>query len=113
MNDAEFLQRYRETLKILEETVEEAINDRDAAIDYESGNDMLTLSFTNKTVVILSRQTAIHQLWMAARSGGFHFDFDATRNTWICTVNHESLPVMLEEICKSQGGVDMQFPLPR
>ncbi len=113
MTDAEFLERYRQTLKVLEEAVEEAINERDAGIDYESANDMLTLSFTNKSVVIISRQTAIHQLWMAARSGGFHFDFETARDTWICTANGQSLAVMLEEICLLQGGgVEMRFPLP-
>lgn len=112
MTDAEFLERYRQTLKVLEETVEEAINEQDTEIDYESANDMLTLSFTNKTVVIISRQTAIHQLWMAARSGGFHFDFAAARDTWICSVNGQSLAVMLEDICRTQGGVEMRFPLP-
>lgn len=113
MTDAEFLDRYRQTLTTLEETVEAAINDQDTQIDYESANDMLTLSFANKSVVILSRQTAIHQLWMAARSGGFHFDFDMARDTWMCTTTGQSLAVMLEDICQKQGGVEMAFPLPR
>jgi CyaY protein len=110
MTDAEFLERYRQTLKTLEEAVETAINEQDKDIDYEAANDMLTLSFTNKSVVIISRQTAIQQLWMAARSGGFHFGFDPARQAWICTTTAQTLNDMLEDICRQQGGVDMHFP---
>jgi len=74
VTEAEFLKIYKQTLVDIEEILEAAINDDDAELDYESGNDMLTLSFRNGSVAILSRQSAIRQLWLAARSGGFHFD---------------------------------------
>ena len=109
MTDAEFLSLYQATLRRIEETVEAAINDADAAIDYESGNDMLTLSFSNRSVAIISRQTAIHQLWLAARSGGFHYDYDAQAGDWRCTATGQTLAVMLTEICRAQGGVDVAF----
>ena len=109
MTEAEFIAVYQATLKQIEETVEAAINDDDAAIDYESGNDMLTLSFSNKSVAIISRQTAIRQLWLAARSGGFHYDYNKEQQTWVCTSNGQTLPVMLQEICKQQGGVTVVF----
>lgn len=110
MTDAEFLELYRQTLKSLEECVETAINEEDRDIDYESANDMLTLSFSNKSVAIISRQTAIHQLWLAARSGGFHFEYDPARGTWVCTTTKRTLADMLEDICRSQGTVEMSFP---
>ncbi|HHX81628.1 MAG TPA: iron donor protein CyaY [Pseudomonadaceae bacterium] len=109
MTEAEFLERYKSTLDSIEETVEDAINDSDARIDYESGSDMLTLSFHNGSVAIITRQSAICQLWLAAVSGGFHFDFDTAREQWICTVNGESLPAMLSAICREQGGVSLSF----
>ena len=109
MTDAEFLSLYQTTLKRIEETVEAAINEHDAAIDYESGNDMLTLSFSNQSVAIISRQTAIHQLWLAARSGGFHFDYDAQANGWRCTANGQLLGEMLSGVCLAQGGVEVSF----
>ncbi len=109
MTEAEFLARYQATLKQIEEVVEAAINDDDADIDYESGNDMLTLSFGNKSVAIISRQTAISQLWLAARSGGFHFDYKPGLQTWVCTSTGQMLPHMLETICQQQGGVAISF----
>ncbi|HTR00335.1 MAG TPA: iron donor protein CyaY [Candidatus Acidoferrum sp.] len=109
MTDAEFLALYQSTLKRIEETVEATINADDTAIDYESGNDMLTLSFANRSVAIISRQTAIHQLWLAARSGGFHFDYDAQARDWRCTANGQLLKPMLGEVCRAQGGVEVAF----
>ena len=112
MTDAEFLERYKATLARLEAVVEDAINEDDVEIDYESGNDMLTLSFTNGSVVIISRQSAIHQLWMAARSGGFHYDWDLGKTDWVCSVNGQTLTAMLEDICLKQGGVQVSFQAP-
>jgi CyaY protein len=109
MTDAEFLSLYKATLVHIEECAERAIVDDDADIDYESGNDMLTLSFRNGTVAIISRQSAIQQLWLAARSGGFHFDYDAGKAQWVCTVNGKSLPDMLTEVCLDQGSVRVDF----
>lgn len=109
MTDAEFLAAYKQTLTRIEERVEAAIVDRDAEIDYESGNDMLTLSFKSGSVAIISRQSAVKQLWLAARSGGFHFDHDETRADWVCTVNGQTLEEMLGAICLEQGGVEISF----
>src|SRR5688572_29758941 len=96
MTDAEFLERYKQTLAAIEETVEAAVQD-DMDIDYESGNDMLTLMFSNGSVAIISRQSAIHQLWLAARSGGFHFELRGVE--WIVTLIRQSMCTMVSEIC--------------
>ena len=109
MTEAEFLTLYKATLTRIEESVERAIVDDDAEIDYESGNDMLTLSFSDGSVAIISRQSAIRQLWLAARSGGFHFDYDAARAQWVCTVNAQTLPEMLSDVCRQQGGIHIRF----
>lgn len=109
MTDAEFLTTYKATLTYIEERVEAAIVDDDAEIDYESGNDMLTLTFKSGSVAIISRQSAIKQLWLAARSGGFHFDYDEAAGDWICTANGQTLRDMLREVCLDQGGVRISF----
>ena len=109
MTEAEFLDIYKQTLADIEATVEDAINDSNAELDYESGNDMLTLTFRSGSVAIISRQSAIRQLWLAARSGGFHFDYDEGEEQWICTVNGQSLPDLLSEVCLEQGGVRIRF----
>jgi CyaY protein len=45
------------------------------------------------------------QLWMAARSGGFHFDYDTDRQQWICdSGGNEELYAMLSRLSSEQGG---------
>ncbi|MDR2212075.1 MAG: iron donor protein CyaY [Pseudomonadales bacterium] len=109
MSDAEFLELYQATLAEIESVVEDAINEHDAAIDYESANDMLTLTFITGSVVVISRQTPLRQLWLAARSGGFHFDWEADLEQWHCKLNGQILEDMLSEICLEQGGVRIHF----
>ena len=37
---------------------------------------MLTVTFSNRTTMVFSRQPPVQQLWFAARSGGYHYEFD-------------------------------------
>lgn len=72
MNESEFNQRVDQTLL----AIEEAIDESGADIDYENVAGILTLTFEDDSQVILNRQVAAFQLWLATRSGGYHFDWD-------------------------------------
>jgi len=76
MTEQDFSTRYEQTLLIVEEAVESAIDDNDADIDFESMNDILTLTCSDGSSIIFTRQSATSQLWLAAKSGGFHFDLE-------------------------------------
>ena len=55
-------------------SIEDSIEDSDIDIDYENANGMLTLTFEeNASQIILSRQFSTSEIWIAAKSGGFHF----------------------------------------
>jgi len=55
--------------------IEDAIDELDSDIDYESSDGILTIILENRSQIIINRQTAALQLWLAATSGGFHFDY--------------------------------------
>ena len=55
--------------------VEDALEDLDGDIDYESSDGILTIVMENKSQIIINRQTAAFQLWLAAKSGGYHYDY--------------------------------------
>ncbi|MDY7218312.1 iron donor protein CyaY [Denitrificimonas sp. JX-1] len=78
--------------------LEDIIDNGDADIDLESSAGILTLTFENQHQVILSRQEPLKQLWLADRSGGFHFDYDSEQNTWVCSGTQQTLAQMLSEI---------------
>ena len=69
MNESEFHSLADQTI----EDIQDAIDASGADIDYEESGGVLTLDFDNGSKIIFSKQPPMKQLWMAARSGGFHF----------------------------------------
>jgi hypothetical protein len=41
---------------------------------------MVTLTFADRSQIIVNLQKPLHEVWMAARSGGFHYKWDG--NSW-------------------------------
>ncbi|MCV6604211.1 MAG: iron donor protein CyaY [Porticoccaceae bacterium] len=83
--------------------IEEAVDASGADIDYEGNNGVLTLTMeANGSVVIVSRQTAVAQIWVAARSGGFHFVWE--NDQWMCTATGETLQQLMNRVCSEQAG---------
>jgi CyaY protein len=92
MNEAEFNQIADELMF----SIEESIDDSGADIDYENSAGMLTITCDiNGSQIILSRQPSMCEIWLAARSGGFHFKLDAGQ--WKNTVSGELLSTMLAD----------------
>ena len=74
MNEAEFNQIVDELMF----SIEESIDHSGADLDYENSAGMLTITCeANGSQIILSRQPAMGEIWLAARSGGFHFRLQA------------------------------------
>ena len=103
MSDNAFSTRYEETLLAIEDTIEESGED----LDYETVNDILTLTCEDGSSIIITRQSATSQLWLAARSGGFHFDLKG--DDWVCDSDGERLADKLSSICREQAGVSIDF----
>ncbi|MDH3342369.1 MAG: iron donor protein CyaY [Gammaproteobacteria bacterium] len=101
MNESEFVDLAEDTI----EAVQEAIDESGADIDYDEVNGVLTLEFENGSQIIFSKQTPVKQLWMAAKAGGFHFDYDEAGEQWLCdSGDRESLAVMLNRFASEQAG---------
>jgi CyaY protein len=74
--------RFHDLVDAVQEAVEDIFDDSDIDLDLENSAGVLTVRFENGTQLIFSRQEAIRQLWLAARSGGFHFDYDEPSERW-------------------------------
>ncbi len=98
-----------ELLDDLMVAIEDAIEDAGLDIDYETAAGILTLEFEDGSQIILSRQAAMAQLWMAARSGGFHFDYDESSNQWLGTRDAEPFKTMLNRCCSEQAGEPIEL----
>ena len=101
MNESEFNQLAEQTLI----DIEDAIESSGADIDYDTAGDILTLEFSNGSQIIINKQTPLSQIWVAARSGGFHFNYDAEKQLWCLDSDPEKdLFAQLEHYCSQQAG---------
>ncbi len=98
MNESDFHARVDALLAELEDAIDEV----DADIDTEATAGILTLTFANATKVIINRQTATREVWVAAQSGGFHFRFDGA--AWRDTRSNEQLDLLLSRVISMQSG---------
>jgi CyaY protein len=103
MTESEFNTLIDETFDALEMALDEIDDD----IDYESAGGVLTVEFTNGTTMVFSRQPPVRQLWLAARSGGFHFEYDEAAGDWIGTRGGESFRPFVADTMREQGGIEL------
>ena len=104
MNEAQFNQLVDELMF----SIEESIDDSGADMDYENSAGMLTITCeTNSTQIILSRQAAVGEIWLAAKSGGYHFKLQ--EGVWCNTVSGEPLIDMVNQACLAQSGETIGF----
>jgi CyaY protein len=87
------------------EALELALDEVEEDLDYEAGGGVLTVTFENGTQLVFSRQPPTRQLWLAARSGGFHFCFDEAVDDWRNTRDGQLFRPFVVEQMHAQGGV--------
>jgi CyaY protein len=100
MNESEFNQLAEDTMA----AIEDAIDDSGSDIDYDSAGGILTLEFSNGSQIIINKQTPLSQIWVAARSGGFHFDYDSVDQCWKLNGKGEELFSCINRYCSEQAG---------
>jgi CyaY protein len=101
--------RFHDLVDETQEKLEDIFDESDLDIDLESSAGVLTVKFENGTQLIFSRQEPLRQLWLAAVSGGFHFDYDEESERWMCDKSEEQLGEMLERIVKAQADIELDF----
>ncbi len=96
--------------KLADETlmaIEEAIDESGADIDYDSAGGILTLEFDNGSQIIVNKQAPLRQIWVAARSGGYHFDYDEQNEHWCLQGQGDELFTALGRYCSEQAGEEV------
>lgn len=97
MNESDF----HRTVDALLARLDEALSRSDSLdVDLESG--ILEVACPDGSRVIVNRQTPNREIWVAARSGGFHFRLQD--GEWRDTRSGEELVASLERILASQSG---------
>lgn len=99
MDESEFEARAAATL----EAIERALEGAGVEADFElKGGGILEIEFDDDSKMIVNRHGAAREIWVAARSGGFHFRWDGT--AWRDTRSGEELLAALSELLSRQLG---------
>jgi CyaY protein len=105
MNEAEFQHAAIATLNRIEQAVEAC----GADIEFENAGEILELEFTNRSKIIINKQSAAKQIWVAAKSGGFHYRYDANTQQWRNDQSGAELFSELSRLVSEQAGASVRL----
>lgn len=107
MTDLEYMDRAEALLERVEAGCDRINESTDADIDNQRVGGMVTLTFPNGSQIIVNLQKPLHEVWMAARAGGFHYKFDGS--SWQDTKGQGEFFENLARYASEQAGVPLQF----
>jgi CyaY protein len=99
LNDAEFERLATSALQRIEAALE--AGGVDADFELKEGG-VLEIEFADRSKIIVNRHGAAKEIWVAARSGGFHFRWDGA--SWRDTRDGTELFAALSKLVSAQSG---------
>ena len=80
-----------------------ALDESTADCDCESkGSGVLELEFADGSRIVVNRHSAAQEIWVASKSGGFHFRWDGS--SWVDTRDGSELFAALSKLVSRQSG---------
>ena len=73
MTDSEYLNAAELALTAIELSCDRINDETDADIDNQRGGGMITVEFAGGSQLIVNLQKPLQEIWLAAKSGGFHY----------------------------------------
>lgn len=106
MNDSEFNALADAAL----EQIEAGLEASDADLDFEMASaGVLEIEFADRSKIIVNRHGAAKEVWVAARSGGFHYRWDGS--AWRDTRDGSELLAALSQLVSAQAGQTVELRL--
>lgn len=106
LSDSDYRARTDAILAGVEGAVDRFLQDDLVDIDTHRTGGLLELGFPNGSKIVLNTQPPLHELWMAARAGGYHYKFVDGR--WIDREGREFFDA-LSACASEQAGVPLKF----
>ena len=98
MTETEFNELAEATL----DAIEAALEATGADIEVSRSGNVLTLELGDRSRIVVNSQAPMQQIWVAARSGGFHFGRQGDH--WRDTRDGSELFAALSRLLSAQGG---------
>ena len=107
MTDPEFMTHAENLLKAVEAGCDRINDETDADIDNQRTGGMVTLVFANQSQIVINLQKPLHEVWLAAKSGGYHYKFDGAN--WQDTKGQGEFFTSLSRYASEQSGASLRF----
>jgi CyaY protein len=76
-------------------------------VEFERSGNVLTLEFENRTKLIVNLQPPMHEVWLAAKAGGFHYKY--VDGAWRNTRDGSEFFEALSKYASEQAGEPIRF----
>jgi CyaY protein len=107
MTDPEFLDLAEALLQGIEASCDRINDETEVDVDNQRVGSMVTLTFSNRSQIIINLQKPLQEIWMAAKSGGYHYRW--LDGTWQDTKGQGEFFAELERNASLQAGRSLQF----
>ncbi|WP_406623047.1 iron donor protein CyaY [Acidovorax sp. SDU_ACID1] len=107
MTDLEFMDRAEQLLLAVEQGCDRINEATEADLDSQRSGGMVTITFPNRSQIVINLQKPLHEVWMAAQSGGYHFRFDGQQ--WMDTKGAGEFFAGLSRDASLQAGQPLVF----
>jgi len=107
LTDAEYRRLSGEMFSRIEATLDGWLQDDVIDIDAQRTGGLLEMSLPDGSKLIVNTQPPLHELWLAARGGGFHFRWDS--GAWRDTRDGGEFLAVLSQHASLQAGQTLQF----
>lgn len=107
MTDPEYMDRAEALLAAIERGCDRINDETDADIDNQRVGGMITITFRNGSQLIINLQKPLQEIWLAARSGGYHYRHDGS--AWRDTKTGAEFYEQLSREATAQAGLALRF----
>lgn len=107
IDDTEFKHFANVALNKVEQALENLFETTDFDVDTQrQGSNVLNITFPNHSVIVINLQTPLHELWLAAKEGGYHFRWAGTKSNplWLDTKSNEEFYTAVKRHILNQSG---------
>ena len=107
LSDADYERETRALLSRIEAAADRWLQDDVIDIDTMRTGGLLELSFPDGSKIIVNTQQPLHEVWLAARAGGFHYRWQSGQ--WVDTRDGGEFLAVLSHNASAQAGQTLRF----
>lgn len=107
LSDLDYQRQTSALLSHIEATADRWLQEDRIDIDTQRTGGLLELSFPDRSKIIVNTQPPLHEVWLAARDGGFHYRW--VDGQWLDTRDGSEFLQALSRHASAQGGLPLQF----